>query len=107
VAPAYAWYWNPTGDDTYRQRGDLLFEHAIDDSADGFWSGKEFSQNYKASFDYVHHRSSAKPVLSLTDPRNNPRDTACDSLHLSRRNLFFAGSWERSKTHLGGAETGS
>ena len=74
ISPAFAWYWNVTGDDTYRQRGDFLFQHAIDEDKDGFWAGKQFSQNYKASFDYVHYRSSSKPVVSLTDPSNNPPD---------------------------------
>jgi hypothetical protein len=74
IAPAYAWYWNLTGDDTYRQEGDFLFQHGLDDSADGLSTGKEFSQNYKGSFDYVHYRSSARPVLSLADPSSNPRD---------------------------------
>lgn len=76
VTPAFAWYWNLTGDSTYLERGDFLFEHSFDDSRDGFWNGKQFSQNYKASFDYVHYRSSAKPVVSLSDPSNNPRDSS-------------------------------
>lgn len=75
VTPAYAWYWNLTGDNTYLDRGDFLFGHSVDESRNGFWSGKQFSQNYKASFDYVHYRSSATPVRSLSDPSNNPRDT--------------------------------
>jgi hypothetical protein len=74
IAPAYAWYWNLTGDDTYRREGDFLFEHSLDDAKNGFSTGKEFSQNYKWSFDYVHYRTSTTPVVSLTDPSNNPPD---------------------------------
>jgi hypothetical protein len=54
VAPAYAWYWNVTGDTVYQQRGDELFAHALD--TDISWNGKIFSQNYHWSFDYVRWR---------------------------------------------------
>jgi hypothetical protein len=54
VAPAYAWYWRLTGDDTYLQRGDDLFSHNLDEE---IYSGKQFSQTYRWSFDYVKWRS--------------------------------------------------
>ena len=69
VAPAYAWYWSKTGDNTYLERGDLLFEHALDSPID--YSGKIFSQNYKWSFDYVRWRSGI--ASSTTSPEANPR----------------------------------
>ena len=55
IAPAYAWYWHYSKDDVYRERGDEMFEHALDH--DTSYSGKIFSQNYRWSFDYVKWRS--------------------------------------------------
>jgi hypothetical protein len=54
VAPAFAWYWRQTGDNTYLTRGDDVFAHGLDET---LWSGKTFSQNYRWSFDYVKWRS--------------------------------------------------
>jgi hypothetical protein len=68
IVPAYAWYWQLTGDDTYRVRGDEIFLHALDD--DISFTGKVFSQNYKWSFDYVRWRSGNK--LSAIQPAANP-----------------------------------
>ncbi len=31
IVPAYAWYWNITGDPTYQQEGDFLFSHSLDE----------------------------------------------------------------------------
>jgi hypothetical protein len=54
IAPAFAWYWRQTGDNTYLTRGDDLFAHSLDEP---LWTGKQFSQNYSWSFDYVQWRS--------------------------------------------------
>jgi Purple acid Phosphatase, N-terminal domain len=75
-SPAWAWYWNLTGQSKYQQQGDVLFNHALDDDASGIYNGKQFNQHYKWSFDYLHYRSSATSVLSLTDPSNNPPDAS-------------------------------
>ncbi|MFN3325271.1 MAG: hypothetical protein ACK5AZ_17395 [Bryobacteraceae bacterium] len=56
VAPAFAWYWNLTGDSNYKLRGDEMFSRAL--ATDISYSGKAFSQNYRWSFDYVRWRSS-------------------------------------------------
>ena len=54
LAPAFAWYWRLTGDDPYRVRGDDLFSHVF---AEGNpWSGKEWSQVYYWSWDFVGWR---------------------------------------------------
>jgi hypothetical protein len=54
-APAFAWYWRICGGcGSYQTEGDDLFSHAIDNSTS---SGKEFSQLYRWSFDYVRWRS--------------------------------------------------
>ncbi len=57
VAPPYAWLWQYTSTSTYQVNGDELFSQAFNGS--GPFSGKEFSQNYRSSFDYVTWRSMA------------------------------------------------
>jgi len=54
IAPAYAWMYKLTGDPVYQQRGDLIFQGGVV----GAWldGGKQFSQNYRWSFDYVNWR---------------------------------------------------
>jgi hypothetical protein len=70
VAPAYAWYWNLTGDAGSLSRGDDLFLHEYDIPGDVTWCGKEFSQVYKWSFDYVRYRSGLATSTVAQD--NNP-----------------------------------
>lgn len=67
IIPAYAWYWQLTGDPLYLERGDDLFAHALD--VDISYSGKIFNQNYRWSFDYVRWRSGE--ALSTTCPQAN------------------------------------
>lgn len=67
VSPAFAWYWKHSGDATYLTRGDLMFAAGVNGAGSNCalsiqnqnytFSGKEFSQNYKWSFDYVAWRS--------------------------------------------------
>lgn len=51
IAPAYAWMYLQTGDPIYRERGERIFTGGVR----GAWlgQGKQFSQNYRWSFDYV------------------------------------------------------
>jgi hypothetical protein len=58
IAPAYAWLWQKTGEARYLQRGDQVFAGGV--SYANFWSGKQFSQNYRWSFDYVKWRSAKR-----------------------------------------------
>jgi len=54
-SPAWAWYWRVCGGcGTYQADGDDLFQHSFDNATS---SGKEFSQLYRWSFDYVRWRS--------------------------------------------------
>lgn len=55
IAPAYAWIYNQTADVRYQQRGDAIFDGGVS----GAWlnNGKQFSQNYRWSFDFVRWRS--------------------------------------------------
>lgn len=58
TAPAFAWYWNLTGNSLYQFRGDELFRHALDTDISS--TGKLFSQNYKWSFEYVRWRKATR-----------------------------------------------
>jgi hypothetical protein len=70
VSVAYAWYWSQTGDTVERDRGDMAFHHAFDDPETTEWSGKQFSQLYEFSFDFVRYRHGEK--TSSVVPENNP-----------------------------------
>ncbi len=56
IAPAFAWLYHLTGDPTYRERGDEIFAGGVK----GAWldGGKQFTQSYRWSFDYVKWRQS-------------------------------------------------
>jgi hypothetical protein len=66
VAPMYAWLYKMTGNTTYQTEGDAIWQSGVL-MADGGgvpgtigWTGnggKQFSQNYRWSFDYVNWRS--------------------------------------------------
>ncbi|MDP6361326.1 MAG: hypothetical protein QF473_39810, partial [Planctomycetota bacterium] len=76
IAPAFAWLYRLTGDAIYQKRGDQIFEGGVK----GAWldGGKQFSQVYRWSFDYVQWRRDiavpgdrTPPVMSdLTVERN-------------------------------------
>jgi hypothetical protein len=57
IAPAYAWVYLKTGDVLYRDRGDRVFAGGVK----GAWleGGKQYSQSYRWSFDYVEWRTEA------------------------------------------------
>ena len=60
VCPLYGWLWHYTGDSSFLEMGDQLFESGVQGAfLDG---GKQFSQNYRWSFDYVKWRK--EPPLS-------------------------------------------
>ncbi len=79
VSEAYAWYWVQTGDAVERDRGDLLFQHAFDDPDGYSWSGKQFSQEFEFSFDFVRYREglTTSSVIEANNPYTGPyADTA-------------------------------
>jgi hypothetical protein len=55
IAPAYAWLYKIYADPKYREEGDQIFIKGASGAFLG--SGKQFSQNYRWSFDYVRWRS--------------------------------------------------
>jgi hypothetical protein len=65
IAPAYAWLWQMTGIQTYLDHGDQVFAGGV--LYANFWSGKQFSQSYRSSFNYVKWRSAPpKSIMPLT-----------------------------------------
>jgi hypothetical protein len=60
ISPLYSFVYNKTGDPIYRDRADKIFAGGVATTTagypGGYWSGKEFSQNYRMSFDYVKYR---------------------------------------------------
>lgn len=55
IAPAYAWLYKITGDPKYREQGDEIFLGGV--SGAKVAGGKQFSQNYRWSFDYIKWRA--------------------------------------------------
>ncbi len=55
IAPMYAWLYANTGQVQYQLEGDTIWAAGVNDPpSDGIgWSGKNFSQQYRWSFDYV------------------------------------------------------
>jgi hypothetical protein len=55
IAPAYAWLYSTTGSSVIRERADRIFNAGVERAyLDG---GKQFSQNYRWSADFVHWRN--------------------------------------------------
>ena len=70
VAPACAWYWSKTGDDTIRGWGDALFAATWKDNGDLAFAAKPFNQVYKWSFDFVRYRSGANAKATFLPSQN-------------------------------------
>jgi hypothetical protein len=51
IAPVYAWLWQKTGDQRYRDMADAIFAGGVTQAFLG--NSKQFNQNYLWSFDYV------------------------------------------------------
>jgi hypothetical protein len=59
ISPAYAWMYLQTGDTRYREAADSIFADGVIYNGAINWAGKEFSQNYRWSFDYMKWRDQA------------------------------------------------
>lgn len=66
IAPMYAWLYRETGNVFYQQVGDVIWDSGVTTYAgNGIgWSGKNFSQQYRWSFDYVMWRGGAGSFLT-------------------------------------------
>ncbi len=71
TAPAAAWYWSLTNDDTMRQFADNMFQSTWRDSTSWTLAPKQFNQVYKWSFDLVRYRSGPNPKATFL-PSQNP-----------------------------------
>lgn len=65
IAPAYAWIFLQTGDYRYRNMADEAFANGV--RYKDFFHGKQFTQQYRWSFDYVKYREQAN-ALAPTGP---------------------------------------
>lgn len=66
IVPSWGWLWSLNGDSAYQIVGDDIFSHIMNSFANVPFSGKEFSQNYRWSFDYVSWRSIQPPSGPIT-----------------------------------------
>ena len=57
IAPVYGWLWHETGETYFLQAGDTIFADGVVHGWPEVWGGKQFSQNYRWSFDYVAWRN--------------------------------------------------
>ena len=59
TVPLYGWLWHVTGEQYFLDAGDKIWKNWVDFgwSEISGWGGKQFSQNYHWSFDYVRWRS--------------------------------------------------
>ncbi len=60
IAHLYGWLYRQTGDVGYREKGDKIFKHGVEGAAKGnpyLPYGKQFTQNYRLSFDYITYRN--------------------------------------------------
>ena len=55
ICPLYGWVWHNTGDIVFLEMGDKLFQSGVFGAS--LSGGKQFSQNYRWSFDYVKWRT--------------------------------------------------
>jgi PKD repeat protein len=68
IAPLYGWVYRQTADAAYRTKGDEIFTGGVQ----GAWlqGGKQFSESYRWSFDYLKWRSAsdtADPALPVAN----------------------------------------
>jgi hypothetical protein len=56
IVPVYGWLWHETGERYYLEAGDRIFSDGVVFGWPEVWGGKQFSQNYRWSFDYVNWR---------------------------------------------------
>jgi|GEM_PF-3488536 len=75
IAPAFAWIYLQTGDPKYRERGDSLFANGVLYNAIN-WKGKEFSQNYRWSVNFIRWRDEANAKNHVTVSDTEPPTVA-------------------------------
>lgn len=68
IAPVYAWWYLQSGDTTYRDKADLIFEGGVRNGSPSLYYAKQFNQNYFWSFDYLRYRMLAQPGVPAAGP---------------------------------------
>ena len=69
ITQAFYWYYLYSGDTTYRDRGDELFQHTFDQ---GELTGKQNSECYYDSFNAVGWRTGTLPITSWFGDATSP-----------------------------------
>lgn len=64
IVPAFGWLFKQTGDESYRQKGDLIFNAGVLGAY--LVGGKQFSQNYRLSGKYVEWRASPAKKIGIS-----------------------------------------
>ena len=64
IVPVYGWLWHETGERYYLESGDRIFSDGVVFGWPEVWGGKQFSQNYRWSFDYVNWRHQDPVTIS-------------------------------------------
>jgi len=59
IVPVYGWLWHETDAGYFLDAGDTIFADGVVFGWPEVWGGKQFSQNYRWSFDYVAWRQRA------------------------------------------------
>ena len=72
VCGAYAWYWSMSGDNTYLNEGDACFDAGISPRASVYYTGKDFGQIFKWTFDYIGWRTQAGYIPGTFPEKNKP-----------------------------------
>ncbi len=68
VVPLYGWLWHETAEQYYFDAGDKIFSDGVVFGWPEVWGGKQFSQNYRWSFDYVNWRQ--QDPVTVTRQKN-------------------------------------
>ncbi len=93
IVPLYGWVYRQTADSAYRSMGDEIFTGGVE----GAWldGGKQFSQNYRWSFDYLKWRSASVTADPAPPAANQPPTAALAANPISGpapRVVAFSGS---------------
>ena len=76
IAPVYAWWYLQSGETTYRDKADLIFEGGVRYGSPSLYYAKQFNQNYFWSFDYLRYRMLAQPgTATASTPAPVPSST--------------------------------
>ena len=67
IAPMYAWLFKQTQDVKYLGRGDAAFAGGVEGAY--LTGGKQFTQSYRLSFNYVQWRQAAPPKAAAASPQ--------------------------------------